>query len=598
MTRTHHSSFTVEVFREEAKELLQSVTGIRTLQNVRKVLFLEVSRRQFDTLVGESEFKSHEVIVSRDCARALRLMFSERSDSLAGFSVPQAIWDIARGIPRPDLGPGFYAEMIHLVRGVEGNAERNILEDIQVSGPLSGRDAALARSDSLDRIWEYVAKATARFADGLSGEAREQRKTRREHILTRLGGSAENWRDWRWQMGHIIRDPETLAGLVTLGEDEFESVRAAVKAELPFGVTPYYLSLMDNHPGGGRDSAVRAQVLPPADYVAEMKKHGEHRAGYFDFMREGDTSPVDLITRRYPSIVILKPFNTCPQICVYCQRNWEIKEPMAPGALAGDEQIDAACRWIGEHPSITEVLVTGGDPLAMSDERVRRILGRIARIRSINMIRIGTRIPVTMPMRITDDLADILGNLRRPGELEVCVVTHVEHPYEVTPEFVEAINRLRMRGMSVYNQLVYTFFVSRRFEASRLRMLLRTCGVDPYYTFAPKGKEETRAYRVPLARLLQEQKEEARLLPGTRRTDEVVYNVPGLGKNYLRAVQHRDLISILPDGARVYEFHPWEKNVVSRDTYVGTDVPIFEYLTRLEESGENPEDYGSIWYYF
>jgi lysine 2,3-aminomutase len=101
-----------------------------------------------------------------------------------------------------------------------------------------------------------------------------------------------------------------------------------------------------------------------------------------------------------------------------------------------------------------------------------------------------------------------------------------------------------------------------------------------------------------VARLLQEQKEEARLLPGTKRTDEVVYNVPGLGKNYLRALQHRDLISVLPDGSRVYEFHPWEKNIIKRSTYVGTDIPVLTYLLRLEARGENAADYSSIWYYF
>jgi lysine 2,3-aminomutase len=163
---------------------------------------------------------------------------------------------------------------------------------------------------------------------------------------------------------------------------------------------------------------------------------------------------------------------------------------------------------------------------------------------------------------------------------------------------VTAIDRLRRHGIAVYNQLVYTFYVSRCFEAARLRLLLKRCGVDPYYTFAPKGKAETRAYRVPLARLLQEQKEEARLLPGLRRTDEVVYNVPGLGKNHLRAFQHRDLVSILPDGARVYELHPWEDRGTRRQPYIGTDVPIYEYLTLLAASGETPEDYGSIWYYF
>ena len=184
------------------------------------------------------------------------------------------------------------------------------------------------------------------------------------------------------------------------------------------------------------------------------------------------------------------------------------------------------------------------------------------------------------------------------GRREVAVVTHVEHPYEVTPDLVEAAQRLRNGGIPVYNQLVYTFFVSRRFEASLLRRLLRLAGIDPYYTFATKGKEETAAYRVPLPRLLQEVQEEARLLPGLARTDEPVYNVPGLGKNHVRAIQHRDLVAIRPNGARVYEFHPWEKNIVKQETYVGDDIPILDYLERLRQVGENPADYETIWYYF
>jgi len=201
-------------------------------------------------------------------------------------------------------------------------------------------------------------------------------------------------------------------------------------------------------------------------------------------------------------------------------------------------------------------------------------------------------------MRITSALAHALGALRDPGRREVAIVTHVEHPYEITPEMVVAVDRLRRSGIGVYNQLVFSFFVSRRFEAAKLRMLLRVAGIDPYYTFVPKGKAETHAYRVPLARILQEQKEEARLLPGLRRTDEPVYNVPGLGKNYLRAFQHRDLISVLPSGARVYDFHPWEKGIASCDPYVAADVPIVEYLQRLQDLGEDPAEYASIWYYF
>jgi lysine 2,3-aminomutase len=129
-------------------------------------------------------------------------------------------------------------------------------------------------------------------------------------------------------------------------------------------------------------------------------------------------------------------------------------------------------------------------------------------------------------------------------------------------------------------------------------MVLRRVGIDPYYTFIPKGKEETGEYRVPLARLLQEQREEARLMPGSRRTDEAVYNVPGLGKNYLRAFQHRDLLAVLPNGSRIYDFHPWEKGVSGSRDYVGTDVPLLQYLARLEALGEDPDKYESIWYYY
>jgi lysine 2,3-aminomutase len=355
---------------------------------------------------------------------------------------------------------------------------------------------------------------------------------------------------------------------------------------------------MDADSTSGRDRALRAQVIPPSDYVEQMLTHRKDRSCAFDFMLEHDTSPVELITRRYPAIVILKPFNTCPQICVYCQRNWEIEEAMANDALASEKAIRKALEFIAERSAIKEVLVTGGDPLGLPDGKLISILKRVAEIPHVDFIRIGTRTPVTMPMRITSSLAKALGELREPGRREVAIVTHVEHPYEITPEMVLAVDRLRRNGISIYNQLVYTFFVSRRFEASKLRMVLRRIGIDPYYTFTPKGKSETRAYRVPLARILQEQKEETRLLPGTRRTDEPVYNVPGLGKNHLRAFQHRDLISVLPTGERVYDFHPWEKGIAPCDDYIGSDVSILEYLQKLQDIGEDPNDYASIWYYF
>jgi lysine 2,3-aminomutase len=127
---------------------------------------------------------------------------------------------------------------------------------------------------------------------------------------------------------------------------------------------------------------------------------------------------------------------------------------------------------------------------------------------------------------------------------------------------------------------------------------MKRVGVDPYYTFYPKGKEETSDYTVPLARVLQERKEEARLLPGVFRTDEPVFNVPRLGKNHVRATQDRELVAIRPDGRRVYLWHPWEKGITPMQPWLYVDSPIYHYLQDLEQLGEDPADYASIWYYY
>lgn len=533
-------------------------------------------------------------IVVRDCGRALRSMLRPRNERAVGFSVLEAMIDAANGRPRPELSGAFWADLGHIILGLFGRAKLHAGDSLELDGQLTGREAAQARSQQLDWLGSAVDVRCERYEDGLGHATVQRRDARRDRILDVLGGTRRDWNDWHWHLRHIARDAADLRRIASLTDQEFTRVERAGRLAMPFGVTPYYASLFDDDPESGRDRAVRAQVLPPDDYLDALHEDD----GIGDYMMEGDTSPIDLITRRYAEIVILKPYNACPQICVYCQRNWEIKGPMAPGSMAPPNQIDAALEWLRDHPTIHDVLITGGDPMVMSDGQLRELLDRVAAFPHVNRIRIGTRMPVTVPMRFTEEAAELLGSYRIPGRREVCVITHVEHPYELTPDVVQAVDRLRRQGISVYNQLVYTFFVSRRFEAVALRRVLRRCGIDPYYTFNTKGKEETAAYRVPIARLVQEQKEEARLLSGLSRTDEAVFNVPGLGKNHLNAWQHRDIVSILPDGARAYEFHPWEKKIAPQRTYITHDVPILDYLDRLGAIGEDVEDYQGIWYYF
>ncbi len=541
-----------------------------------------------------------EWILVRDAIRVFRTLLSPRSERLVGYSFLQYIRDLLyvenlKEIEKPS--PDFFAELDHLLKGLMGKS--GIYPDkTPVFAKHEGKKAAKLRSADLSRMARGAQQLIDRYPCGLDNNAIRRRSTNKSRILKYFDATGQEWNDWKWQTRHIVRKAETLKALVKLTDEEYEAVALARENRIPFGITPYYLSLMDYQADRKRDYAVRAQVIPPLNYVKKLKEMRANHELSMDFMLERDTSPIEGITRRYPMIVILKPILTCPQICVYCQRNWEIEDVYSPSAALSREKLDVAIQWIADTPEIREVLITGGDPLLLSNSKIEYMLRKLSRIEHVERIRIGTRTPVTLPQRITDSLIRVISRFHAPGKREILIVTHFEHTYEITPQCMNAVQKFVRNGIKVYNQLVYTRYNSRKFEAAALRLKLCLIGVTPYYTFNTKGKEETDDYRVPIPRLLQEQQEEARLLPGSARTDEIVFNVPGLGKNYLRAVQHRDVISLLPDGRRVYEFHPWEKKLQLANTYVYTDVSIYKYLKRLKAVGEDTSLYRTIWYYY
>ncbi|MBU1405419.1 MAG: KamA family radical SAM protein [Proteobacteria bacterium] len=589
--------FTAQYLRKTNPQVFKIITRAEDIEELRGLLIDFTFNAEQTALEEVSQEDANFAARIRDCGIVLRSILKPVSEQGAGFSILQVLWDLGHNVPRPELSTAFYADLLHLLLGVQGKGPRKALDAIHLSAiSATGRKAALIRTRQLDNLWDEVDRRMDAFPSGLGEEAVLRRRKRREKILAVLGGSIEDWHNWRWHIRHIVRDLATLEKLVKLSPSQRKAIKAAKEHRLPFGITPHYLSLMDDEINR-RDAAIRAQVLPPMSYVKEIAAIDD--TSCLDFMGEEDTSPCDLITRRYPAICILKPYNSCPQICVYCQRNWEIDDVMASGAFAGMERIETAIHWLHDHPAIHEVLITGGDPLAMGNETLAAILAKVAEIPTVERIRIGSRTLVTLPMRISEGLAGLLGQYREPGRREVAVMTHIQHPYEITPETAAAVNRLRLHGIPVYNQLVYTYYASKRFEAAALRRHLRLIGVDPYYTFNTKGKDETLAYRVPIARLLQEQQEESRLLPGLARTDEAVFNVPRQGKNYLRDRGYRNLLTILPNGSRMYEFHSWERKVSQEaTTFTTTDVPLLDYLERLQKDGESVSDYATIWYYF
>lgn len=579
------------------KKILLSADDVETKrQNLRTELTLLLA----DTFDDNPTIPSLEWIIKRDGNRVFRTILSKRSEELAGFRFLEYLNDLMHnddlsGLPKPSTA--FFVELEHLLKAVMGAT--NVYSDKTPAFlKREGAKAAELRSKHLSKMAQNADRFMDRYPHGLEPSAIRRRSRNKDRIRGYFNATREDWDDWKWQVKHVIKHEDDLRSLIELSDDEYSAVKLARMNKIPFGITPYYLSLMDYKVDSGRDRALRAQVIPTPHYVRSMISHRDTCEKSMDFMLERDTSPIEGVTRRYPMIVILKPVLTCPQICVYCQRNWQIEDVHSEKAAVSKDKLDNAVSWIEERPEIKEVLVTGGDPFMLSDTRIDYILSRLSGIDHIERIRIGTRTPVTLPQRITDDLVKIVASRNHPGKQEIVIVTHFEHQYELTPQAQESVQKFRRQGLQVYNQLVYTFYNSRKFEAAAMRHRLHLSGITPYYTFNTKGKEETDDYRVPIARLLQEQKEEARLLPGTVRTDEIVFNVPKLGKNYLRAEQHHDVISILPDGKRVYEFHPWEKNLSLVDTYIYKDVGVYDYVRRLKEAGENPADYKTIYYYY
>jgi lysine 2,3-aminomutase len=586
----------------EIRSILESAAD---LESARDSLYTYLDRAERKIFAVDNDLHILEKATVRECIRVFRSILGPINEKRTETSALRILWELARDreVTGKDVSIAFLMEFINLFRGVAGMANIYYESEGAKKGipdflRKQGSEAAEARTRILDEIGEGMAKYFRKFPSGLEPEVIGWREQNKKNVLRYFGGSDDDWYDYSWHLKNVIKDEKPLLKLIELSPAQKEAVSKAARNRIPFGITPYYLSLIDKQMALGYDHAVRAQVIPPPDYIDMMVESRDVRGMRFDFMGEHDTSPSELITRRYPGICILKPYNTCSQICVYCQRNWEIDQCMDPDAQAADEVINRAIEWLDRHKSVGDILITGGDPMIMDDATIERILEALAAKEHVYRVRFGTRTPVVLPMRWTSNLVSILERYNVPGRRQIAVMTHFEHSYEITPEAAAAVGMIRKAGLGVYNQQVFTIENSRRFESVKLRKDLRSIGVDPYYTFNMKGKDETRRYMVPIARLLQERKEEARLLPGLDRTDEPVFNVPRLGKNHLRAWQDHRVVMIMPGGSRVYEFHPWEKNITPVPPYNYIDVPIYHYLEELAARGENIRDYRTIWYYY
>jgi lysine 2,3-aminomutase len=290
-------------------------------------------------------------------------------------------------------------------------------------------------------------------------------------------------RDWQGQLRDSVRSVEHLSRSLALTPEELEGARRAEREGLPLAITPYYLSLCDPH-----DAAcpVRLQCVPRASEAHEVP------GDLVDPLGEVEHEVAPHLVRRYPDRVLLLATDRCAVYCRFCTRSRIVGD--GGGAVALD-RLEPAFAWIAAHPEIRDVIVSGGDPLAMATDRLDRLLTRIRAIPTVETIRLATRVPVTLPMRITPELVRALRK-HHP----VWVMTHFNHPKELTRESLAACARLADGGFPVMNQTVLLAGIND--SAAVLETLFRglvRARVRPYYLLQTDPVRGTSHLRTPLA---------------------------------------------------------------------------------------------------
>lgn len=276
----------------------------------------------------------------------------------------------------------------------------------------------------------------------------------------------EYWNDWKWQYSHRITKVEQLEKVLTLSEKEKEEIAKCLES-FRMAITPYYASLIDkNDP----DDPIRKQCVPSI----EETYFCENDMG--DPLCEERDSPVPHIVHRYPDRVLLLSTLQCSMYCRHCTRRRIVGEE---DRVINEKALKKAVEYIKDHAEIRDVLISGGDPLTMSTEKLESIISRLRAIDHVEIIRIGTRVPVVMPMRITTELTDMLKKYH-----PIWINTHFNHPKEITPEAVRACEAIVDAGIPLGNQSVLLKGINDNTETMKeLLLRLVKARVRPYYLY-------------------------------------------------------------------------------------------------------------------
>ncbi len=277
------------------------------------------------------------------------------------------------------------------------------------------------------------------------------------------------WNDWRWQSQNAVRHAKQLAGLLAFSPEERVALDV-LTTQYKLAIPPYYFSLIDRI---DLHDPIRLQSVP-----SPLELLGVTGTEEDDPLDEDKDSPVPGLTHRYPDRALLVTTHVCTMYCRFCTRKRATMKRGGWDSVSRDDQ--RMVEYVRDHPEIRDVIVSGGDPLTLPPEKLAFFVENLSAIDHLDVIRIGTRVPVTLPQRLFDDeVIEILG-----ASDKIWIQTHFNHPREVTPEAARACARLRMAGMPINNHAVLLKGVNDSLATQKelCRALLRI-KVRPYYLF-------------------------------------------------------------------------------------------------------------------
>lgn len=478
----------------------------------------------------------------------------------------------------------------------------------------------------------------------------------------------EWWNSSRFHLSMAFKSPTELNFFLgnSLSGETMQLLARAKKKNMPFFVTPYYLSLLNAGAGGYDDASIRSYIMYSNELV---DTYGSIKAWEKeDIVVEGQPNAAGWllpdghnIHRRYPEVAILIPDSmgrACGGLCASCQRMYDFQserlnfdfEALKPKE-SWDKKLRRLMQYFENDTQLRDILITGGDAFMSQNATLRKILEAVYKMAirkkqaneerpdgekyaELQRVRLGSRLLAYLPLRVTDELTDILKEFKEKasaiGVTQFMIQTHFQSPLEVTPEAKQAIDAILRAGWTITNQLVYTVAASRRGHTARLRRVLNEAGVVCYYTFSVKGFQENYAVFTPNSRSMQEQQEEKvfGVVPLDKRkelhqlirqhgavgkhlshflkenhllfaaTDRSVLNLPAIGKSMTFTT-----VGITREGKRILKFHHDASRRHSpiidhmEDVYIVENKSIAAYLRQLKEMGEDVKEYQTIWRY-